>query len=684
MKGNVSWPSRAAAWMACVCGLAGGFAAEPSTAEAQLVLARRVDLKVLVLSAQDAATAAIKAGLDEGMIPYTEIDLTRSGRQQITDSFLADTVSLFIRRAKYQAVILPNEAPTQLTAAEKTALEKFEREFKIRQLDAYVYPSPAVGMNWPANPGYLGPLDGFTATVTADAKANHFGYLNGPVPFDNVDPEVWETYGNLATPLADDTVNKRTFRSYATIPIPNTTSQGVLLGVYNDNGREQMVLTGAINQYQFQTHALFNGIINWLTYGVHLGTERNYFAMHIDDVFLSDARWSKDNNCTVGDDCPATVVEPDILMNNADVDFLIQWQNTNKLKLDMVYNGGGYDGAIAENGSFPLGDKLIQNRAQFRWVNHTNDHLYLGCIQDFSVVPWVCARDARGAILWTSYNDVYNQIRNNQLFANSKGLSIVSGELVTGEHSGLRRTPQEPSDNPNLARALTNAGIRVVASDNSREVTQRTIGSARTSPRYPMNIYYNVGTKSEMADEYNWVYTSVANGGSGICAINPLSTCITPLDLNTGFDSYIVPFEARMMLQHIVSNSPRAHYAHQSNLAEDRILYPVLDQAIAKYKAVFNSNTPLVNASMTELGDEMTRQTDWTSQRTRLTAYVQSGQLRLSVSSGTSTVNTPVTVPSAATGGSIGAYGGYRTGWSGVRWLVGQTYSLPAAVAYPR
>ena len=52
-----------------------------------------------------------------------------------------------------------------------------------------------------------------------------------------------------------------------------------------------------------------------------------------------------------------------------------------------------------------------------------------------------------------------------------------------------------------------------------------------------MNIYYNVGTKSEMADEYNWIYTSVANGGSGICENNPLSTCIAPLNTTTGFDS---------------------------------------------------------------------------------------------------------------------------------------------------
>jgi hypothetical protein len=469
MKGNVTWPSRAAAWMACVCGLAGGLAATPNTAEAQLVLARRVDLKVLVLSAQDTSTATIKAGLDEGMIPYTEIDLTRAGRQQITDSYLADTVSLFIRRAKFQAVVLPNENPAQLSAAEKAALEKFEREFKIRQLAAYVYPSPAVGMNWPADPGYLGPLDGFTAQVTADARANHFGYLNGPVPFDDVDPQVWETYGYLATPLADDTVNKRTFRPYVTVGIPNTTAQGVLLGVYNDNGREQMVLTGAMNQYQFQTQALYNGIFNWLTYGVHLGTERNFFSVHIDDVFLSDARWSIEHNCTVGDDCPETVNEPDILMTPQDVDYLIAWQNTNKLKLDMVYNGGGYDGAMAVNGTYPLGTKLLQTRSNFRWVNHTNDHLYIGCIQDFSVSPWQCARDARGNILWTSYTDLYNQIRDNQRFASQRGLSIVTSKSLRTTRTWhapsalrasawwLRTTRARPRSAPSARRAPARA-----------------------------------------------------------------------------------------------------------------------------------------------------------------------------------------------------------------------------------
>jgi hypothetical protein len=592
-------------------------------------------------------------------------------------------VSLFTRRAKFQAVVLPNEAPTQLTAAELAALDKFEREFKIRQFDSYVYPSPTVGLNWPANPGYLGPLDGQTAAITTAGKAAGFGYLNGPVPFEDVSPTVPETYGYLSVPLPADTVNKRSFTTFASMNIPGTeNTAGALLGVYNDNGREHLVLTSSMNQYQLQQQILFNGILNWLTYGVHLGTEKNYFSVHIDDVFLEDQRWSSANNCTSGDDCAATIDEPNILMTPADVDALIAWQNANGLKLDMVFNGGGYTAATAL-GPFPLGDKLITNRSQFRWVNHTNDHLYLGCIQDFSVVPWKCATSGT-TVLWTSYTDIYNQIRNNQVFAQQKGLAIVNSELVTGEHSGLRRTPQEPSDNPNLARALTNTGITVVASDNSRETAQRVIGSARTSPRYPMNIYYNTGKKTEAVDEYNWVYTSAANGGSGICENNPTSTCIAPLDANTGFDSYIVPLEARFFMLHVVSNSPRSHYAHQSNLAEDRILYPVLDKALANYKSLFATNTPVVNASMTALATEMKNQNDWQTTRSRITAYIQGGKLSVTLSSGLTTTLTPVTVPAGTSGGSVGAYGGYLTGWTNTPWLIGQSYTLPSSVAYTR
>ncbi|HET6334445.1 MAG TPA: hypothetical protein VFG30_14575 [Polyangiales bacterium] len=660
------------------CASIGWGISAPKASAQLLTLARRVNLNVLVLSAGDVGTDMVKAGLREGGVPFTEINLNAVNRQKITDAYLADAASLFVKRGKFQAIITPNEAPTGLTAAEKASLDKYQREFKVRRLSTYVWPSAAIGLNGPT---FAGPFDGYTANVNATGKANYFGYLNGPVPFDDNDPAIMETYGYLALPLPADTINKRSFTSLVDVPIPLETVSGTLIGVWNDNGREEMVITCAINQYQFQQQALFQGILNWLTYGVHLGTERNYFTMHVDDVFLADARWSRANNCTVGDDCAPSVIEPDILMTPADVDFLIAWQNTNGFKLDMVFNGAGHVEAVEALGSYPIGTKLLQSKAQFRWVNHTYSHMYLGCIQDFSTIPFHCATDSKGKTLWTTLGDVDAEIDLNVAFATKNGLAITKSELVTGEHSGLRRTPQEPSDNPNLLTALKSDGILWIGSDNSRESTSRKVNTATTLPRYPMNIYYNTGKKAEAVDEYNYIYNSAADGGSGLCESNPLSTCIAPLSTELGFDGYIVPFEARIAMLHVVSNSPRPHYAHQSNLAEDRILYPVLTKLLTNYKRVFATSAPIVNPSMTQAGTELKNLADWTAASSKVTAYVQSGQLTLTVS-GLSTVNIPITVPAA--GGSVPStvvsYGGYRTGWRNTS--LNANIALPTTVGY--
>lgn len=675
---KVGWLKRrwvAAALLACV-GISGVSA---PTAHAQLItLARRVNLNVLVLSAGDVGTDMIKAGLREGGVPFTEINLLQSNRPRITASYLAGAASLFVKRANFQAIVLPNEAPAQLTAAEVAALAAYQREFRIRRVSAYVYPSAAVGMGVPA---FSGVFDGFTANVNPAGKANHFGYLNGPVPFDDNDPAVAETYGYLAAPLP--AANRRSFTSLVDIPIPGSSTNGTLIGVYNDNGREEMIITCAINQYQFQQQALFQGILNWMTYGVHLGTERNYFSVHIDDVFMPDARWDRANNCTVGDDCPPEITQPEILMTPADVDYLVAWQQSNSFKLDLVYNGQGHVEALAVNGSYPLGTRLIANRAQFRWINHTHSHMYLGCIQDFSTIPFRCATNARGQILWTTRTDLDAEIGQNVDFARQYGIPLNTTELVTGEHSGLRRTPQEPSDNPSLAASLNAERISWIASDNSRESAQRRIGNATTVPRYPMNIYYNTGTKAEAVDEFNWIYTSTEDGGSGICSINPLSTCISPLNPDTDFDNYIVPLEVRIAMLHVLGNSPRPHYAHQSNLAEDRILYPVINKLLADYKRVFAASAPIVNPNMSQAGAELKAQADWNTTRSRVTAYIQSGRLNLGIS-GSAAIQVPLTVPtgSGALPSTIVNYGGYRTGWrSGT---LDTLVTLPSSVAYTR
>jgi hypothetical protein len=39
----------------------------------------------------------------------------------------------------------------------------------------------------------------------------------------------------------------------------------------------------------------------------------------------------------VDNDCPAAASEPNIIMNTADVDYLLKWYTTNGVKLDMVF-----------------------------------------------------------------------------------------------------------------------------------------------------------------------------------------------------------------------------------------------------------------------------------------------------------------------------------------------------------
>ena len=46
------------------------------------------------------------------------------------------------------------------------------------------------------------------------------------------------------------------------------------------------------NENQLHAQILRHGMLSWVTRGVFLGYQRNYYEMQVDDVFLPDARWS--------------------------------------------------------------------------------------------------------------------------------------------------------------------------------------------------------------------------------------------------------------------------------------------------------------------------------------------------------------------------------------------------------
>jgi hypothetical protein len=658
---------------------------------AQAAPGTSVELKVLLLTNGGTNTSAIATLMDREGVPHTTVDLTSGGRPTIDADFLADTAT---GRGHFQAIVLPDAVGTGLSGAEFTAVKAYEQQYGVRQVNAYGYPGATTGQ---AAPSYSGTLDAAPLSVTTEGLAGPFAYLTGTLAVDNFDGSVAEVSGNIATGAASLPTGA-TFT-----PLINATAgghTGAIVSVYNYEFREQLNISAAYNSDQQWFNEIGHGIVTWMTRGIHLGYHRNYFAVHVDDIFLADGRWDPTAHCTPGDSPTCTASTTEIRMVPSDVTRLTTWQTSHNFKLDMLFNGYGSVSRFND----PLTTAFLAVQSQFTWVNHTYSHPYLGCLQVATPAgadPWRCATQAdtqpgSAALLgnlfydedlipdsvpvpndadpsrtmWLSQAAIASQITLNQTWGASRFTHFDTHALVTGEHSGLAALPEQDADSPFLGAALESAGITYTGSDASREPDSRVVdgGTTRTLPRYPMNIFYNAGTYGDEVDEYNWIYTSAADGGSGICTANPeTSTCIEPLananatEAQQSFTDYIVPLEVRNAYSKVTTNDPRPFYAHQSNLAENGILYPVLNGVLAQYRATYDeAKSPLVNEDVVTLGDALNRMTDWGSDASDVSAYIDAAGVHLSGPSGTSV---PLTVPSDASATGLSAYDGELSGW---------------------
>jgi hypothetical protein len=205
-------------------------------------------------------------------------------------------------------------------------------------------------------------------------------------------------------------------------------------------------------------------------------------------------------------------------------------------------------------------------------------------------------------------------------------------------------------------------------------------------PRYPLNLYFNVATRAELVDEFNWLHASAADGGSGACEQNPNASCLPPVPRDGGFERVIVPLEARAMLLRALGNDPRPHYVHQSNLAEERLLFPLLERVLVQYRALFGSDAPLIQLGLGEAGRELKQQADWRAYRHNVSGYIEAGRLTIAVSS-SAALRVPLTLPLGTQSGGMAVlprYAGEQTGWRSVLPLLGQAFDLPASVGYAR
>jgi hypothetical protein len=427
---------------------------------ARISPAQRVDMKVLLLSADgtEPGFGAWQAELDREGVPYDTF-VAYSGqtrRATLTDATLADYAT---DHARYQAVILasgdlghnvtnPGGSVSYLSAlsdAEWSALAKFERTFGIRQLSDYTAPAPAHGLNVVGGAAQ----DGVVATLTDTGKLA-FPYLKGPVQIANDDPVAAETFGYPATP-----VNGADWQTL--LAAPNGTA---FLGIYThpDDGRQEMVMTVASNQFQNQNQLLRHGMLNWVTRGVFLGYQRNYLELQVDDLFLGDDAWVPAQHETSFDPAQAS------RMTAADVNQAIAWSRAHGLRLDMVFNGGGSEQYAADNGSDPLAAAFRNTsvRSAFGYVNHTYDHANIDC---------------------STASFVTREITDNVAWANRHSLPITASEVVTGEHSGLANArPGNPGtiDPPTLDDVLPGAGGAIPAGTYDYAVTAHSAAGETT------------------------------------------------------------------------------------------------------------------------------------------------------------------------------------------------------------
>ena len=685
-----------------------------STTAQALTATQRLDLRALVVVSGnpgcDYTVDALETAMTQAGVPYTEVNLSNAGRPIITDAFLSTTQPSGIAEGFYNSVFMTNDnpfasfcltTPDATATAEMTALANYETTFGVRQVDSYTFPGASVGLT----SGFEGSLDGMSATVTAAGLAGPFSYLNGPLPIDNYDPNVSESYGYLGIPAP---AAGQTFTPLVDAPIPGGTTRGSLAGVFSDGSRQQLVLSFLANANQTYFQALAHGIITWATNGVHLGYSRNYFSVVVDDMFSDDSQWSPAGHCTPGEDCPigSTITTPNLRMVPADVTAAVTWEAQNNFRFTFAFNGeasdsitGALPGQPANTAGLvddPLTDALLANKSAFDWINHTYSHLHLGCVQNITVRPWVCqTTDGQPVncpsvttcnILWQTAATIEPEITNNILFAKANGITIDPTELVSGEYSGLYYLPQEPIDNPNFITALNATGVKVTAADASRQFTTRPVGNAITSPRYPMSVWYNVDTVQSEIDEYNWLYAAPPNGG-GFCQSNPaIVTCLpAPLTYtsptNNGFLSYIVPTETRLDLQHIMTNDPRPHYIHQPNLTGDRIVYPVMNSILGSYHSFYGASAPIVELTETAAANIEVQQQAWQNTApTAVTAYLQNGNVTVQSNDAT-THNVPVTVSPGTTvnGAAFGTpYEGDLSGWLSAKPPTPQTIQFTA------
>ncbi|MHB8468485.1 MAG: hypothetical protein ACYDCH_01835 [Gaiellaceae bacterium] len=440
--------------------------------------------------------------------------------------------------ANFAATVVAN--PELLTPPEDARLAAYERSFGLRRVIARMAAS--------TGPVTLAPreelLAGRVAQLTAAGRAV-FPYLKGPVPIEGAT-------GRPATPGAGATA------------LVALGSRSLVTEWRRPDGVDELLVSVRTSPGLLHELLLAPGLLAWALGGVVPGSWQPFFDVHVDDVLLPSFTWiASAHSSGYGSGLlnPSNLGGFTVRMVPADVAAAAAWEKRERFTLDLGLNGYGI-GADCE----PLTRAVIHDAREFRWFNHTYQHL------NFDFV---------------SVRKMTEQIVDNVRWADAHGVPLDPTELVTGQHSGLR--------NPRLPQALAEAGIRTLASDASRDPLPLAFGAAVALPRHPMNVYQDAATRAEELAEFNYRRVTACTGLG--CLSRPVTW------------PQFVARESTRQLRVVLGNDPRPSFAHESNLAKDRILLDVLSATLAEYRRLLT--VPFEQPTMTASLAELTKRLAW-------------------------------------------------------------------------
>ena len=518
----------------------------------------------------------------------------------------------------YHAIILAEKDLLELAVepSERTLLAELEARCGLRRLIAYAYPGAELGLEAPRASG---PLEAVALTLTRAGQAI-FPYLNGALP---VDRGSWVHH---ALPVDPD------FCTLVSGP-----GGEALVGIHRTpDGRELMVQTFDSTAGQAQGVLLRLGQLGWLTHGTFAGVHRHSLNVHVDDILLANHSWRPDRHET--DRRPGAAMR----MAPQDVRDVAAWSRARDLRLSFVCNGAGslWSAAPGAVGAEPLLEALLAERDAFHWINHTFGHADLA------------EMDRAG---------IEAEIRRNLDWAASVGIALERRAVVTGEHSGLSDLVAVPprAENPQLAPALLDQGIRFVACDASKPYRTREgtkiapgvpfpVGPALAIPRRPTLLPHDAATPAQVLDRLRH------HGGSW-----------------TSFRE-LVDTEAQRIFSLVAAGDPLPHVLHQSNLIgardastgarEPGTACSLLDAVLQRIRGALVPDVPVLSQTMEEIGTHLLRLHWWRyAQEQGQVSLLLDGRYVHVVNASAVPQTVPLTGVSAAE-----RYGFSRSGWISV------------------